>query len=62
MAESRRIQAENKDREISGLVEALNNFKLKRGLILTFDQEDEIKEDGKIIKILPIWIWLLQNN
>lgn len=50
----------NKEREISGLTEALEKFKLKKGLILTYDQEDEIKIKNKKIKIMPVWKWLLQ--
>ena len=45
----------NKEREIGGLLEAMDKFKLKEGLILTYDQEDELK-----IKILPVWKWLLE--
>ncbi len=50
---------ENKDREINGLKEALNEFKLKNGLILTFKQYDEFIVDGKKIKVMPVWKWLL---
>ncbi|MFH1682351.1 MAG: ATP-binding protein [Candidatus Woesearchaeota archaeon] len=50
---------ENRDREIKGLLEAMAEFKLKEGLILTSDQEEEIKEGDKLIKVRPIWRWLL---
>jgi len=53
---------ETKEREISGLSEAMTQFKLKEGLILTYDQEDEIKIKGKKVKkiiIKPVWKWLL---
>ena len=53
---------ETKEREISGLSEAMTQFKLKEGLILTYDQEDEIKIKGKKVKkiiIKPGWKWLL---
>ncbi len=33
---------DNKDREINGLLEALDAFNLNEGLILTYNQEDEI--------------------
>lgn len=55
------LNIENKEREIKGLLEALNQYNLKEGLILTNDQEDEIKEQNKLIKIKPIWKWLLEN-
>jgi len=37
------------------------NKDIKEGLILTQDQEDEIKQNNKLIKIKPVWKWLLQN-
>jgi len=50
---------ENQDREINGLVEALKKFKLEEGLILTYNQEDDIEVEGKKIMIKPVWKWLL---
>ena len=50
----------NREREISGLMNALKEFKLKEGLILTNNQEEEIKMSGRKIKILPVWKWLLE--
>ena len=32
-------------------------FDLPEGLILTYDQEDEIDMSGKNIKIKPAWRW-----
>lgn len=52
------LNEENKEREISGLIEALKKFKLNSGLILTYNQEDKIKVDGKIINVIPVWKWL----
>ena len=53
------LNEKNKDREIDGLVDALEKFKLREGIILTFDQQAEIKIKGKIIKVIPVWKWLL---
>ena len=50
----------NKEREINGLVEALKKFKLKEGLILTYNQEDQFKIGDIVIKLLPVRKWLLQ--
>ncbi len=47
----------NKDREIKGLVFAMDFFKLKIGYILTYYQEDEFNIDNKVI---PVWKWLLE--
>jgi len=51
-----------KQREINGLLEALRKYKLKEGLILTLDKEDEIKEGDKKIIIKPVWKWLLGKD
>jgi hypothetical protein len=56
------LNRENKEREIKGLLESLNKFKLKEGLIITFDQEEEFEQEGKRIKVIPIWKWLLITN
>ncbi|MCX6741979.1 MAG: ATP-binding protein [Candidatus Pacearchaeota archaeon] len=52
---------ENREREVAGLLEALEKFKLKEGIILTYDQEEEIKEKGKRIIVKPVWKWLLEK-
>ncbi|MBU0958436.1 MAG: ATP-binding protein [Nanoarchaeota archaeon] len=51
---------ENKEREIKGLLEAMNTFKLKEGFIITEDKEGEEKIKGKKVKYIPLWKWLLQ--
>ncbi len=53
------LNEENKEREFSGLIEAMAEFKLKDGLILTYEQEDEFVVDGKKIWVKPAWKWLL---
>ena len=52
---------ENRDREIKGLLEALNKFKLKAGFIITFNQEEEFKQEGKKIKVISVGRWLLEK-
>ncbi|MBU4482211.1 DUF4143 domain-containing protein, partial [Patescibacteria group bacterium] len=51
----------NKDREINGLLGAMEKYNLKQGLILTDDLEDELKIDNKKIIIKPVYEWLLEN-
>lgn len=48
-----------RNRETEGLADAMNEYKLKEGLILTENEADTIKANGKTIKILPVWYWLL---
>ena len=49
----------NREREIDGLMECMDKFKLKEGLILTHEQEDEIKIRNKKIRVVPVFKWLL---
>ncbi len=53
------ITTNNKEREISGLIGAMKEFKLKNGIILTSSQEEEINLDGFKINVVTIWKWLL---
>ena len=55
------LNEETQDREIKGLLEAMKEFKFNQGLILTYKQEDEFKIEGKTIKVLPVWKWLLEK-
>jgi len=60
------LNDQNRNREIKGLLEAMEYFKLKKGLLLTYDQEDEIEvkdNKGKKRKIImkPVWKWLLEK-
>jgi len=54
------LTEQNKERELNGLLEALSNFKLKEGIILTYNQEDNFEIEGKKIKVIPVWKWLLE--
>ena len=54
------LNNENEKRELSGLVEAMNFFNIKEGLILTGNQEEERIIDNMKIKIVPAWKWLLK--
>ena len=53
------VDKENKKREINGLIEVMKKFNLKKGLILTYDQEEKKKIEGKEIILQPVWKWLL---
>jgi len=53
------LTGENKDREINGLIETMDEFKLNNGLIITGDLEGEEIRGGKKIVYKPLWKWLL---
>ena len=54
------LNENNKSRETNGLIAAMNAFKQKTGLILTYDQEDKIKIGNTKIIVKPVWKWLLE--
>lgn len=52
---------ETRNRELKSLITTLNYFKLKEGTIIT--KEDNCKQEeieGKTIKFMPLWKWLLE--
>ncbi len=56
------INQKNEEREINGLLEAMEKYGLKKGTILTQDQEKEISKQGKKITVKPVWKWLLEKQ
>lgn len=54
---------DTKKREVAWLVEAMQIYQLKEGIILTDEEEDEFIEKNKNrsfqIKVIPIWQWLM---
>ncbi len=55
------LNEDNETREYEGLFEAMEEYKLKEGLLLTYNQEDKLEYNGKNIIIKPVWKWLLEN-
>lgn len=58
---TKRLDGQNENREINGIFEAMKKLKLKKGLIITEDQENEKIIKGKKIKIIPVYKWLLED-
>ena len=56
------LNEDNKNREIRGLLEALEKFNIKEGVILTYKQEDQFNINNKKIKVLPVWKWLSEET
>ncbi|MEK6967582.1 MAG: ATP-binding protein [Nanoarchaeota archaeon] len=54
------LNDENRERELSGLNDAMEKFKLPEGLILTLEQTEEIMYKGKKIRVLPVSRWILE--
>lgn len=53
--------AKTRQREINGLLSALNAYNLSEGMILTTDETEELTIEGKKIVICPVWKWLLRS-
>jgi len=47
------VTSRNKEREVNGLLEAMDHFGLEGGYILTADQEEEIRIAGRVISLIP---------
>jgi predicted AAA+ superfamily ATPase len=56
------LTIDNKDREINGLLEAMDFFELNEGIIVTFDQKEEFLLKDKIIKVIPAHEFLTFNS
>ncbi|MFH1978012.1 MAG: ATP-binding protein [Candidatus Aenigmatarchaeota archaeon] len=51
------LTEENKERELSGLQEAMEKLKINKGTIITLNQDDRLGD----IAVKPAWKWLLMN-
>lgn len=54
------LNENNIDRELSGLIEAMDKLKITQGIILTKNVEKNITKNGQKIKIMPVYKWLLR--
>jgi len=55
-------EAETRKREIRGLLEAMQQYGLKDGYIITEDEEEHIEENGFGIHVIPAWKYLLADS
>jgi predicted AAA+ superfamily ATPase len=49
------LNSDNKNREIDGLLEAMDFFKLNEGYMLTLNQKDKLSQGKKIIHLIPVF-------
>lgn len=52
----------NFEREYTGLVAALNYFKVNHGFIVTLNQEDIFEKDGLTIEMIPAYKYLIRKG
>jgi hypothetical protein len=50
------------ERETDGLLEAMDEFDLDQGIILTKNYFAKQKIETKVIEYIPLWVWLIQNG
>jgi len=55
-------EIDTEEREIKSLLEASEELKVELLTILTWDEEKNVEKEGKIIRFVPLWKWLLQRE
>ena len=55
------LSHENREREIRGIKEAMDFFKIDKGLIISFNQRDVFMHNGKRLEVLPAWEFLIKE-
>lgn len=56
------IDEKTRKREVTSILEAMEELNLNRGLILTNDYEEELKINNKTVTIKPVYIWLVEQK
>ena len=55
------LDQSNEKREMAGLLDAIKHTGLSGGIILTGDQEGERTIGDKLIRIIPVWKWMMEG-
>lgn len=58
---TRALSAENEERELEGLIRALERCRTRSGVIVTYSQSKNIKRKGYEIRVVPVTEWLLTS-
>lgn len=53
------VEAQTRKRELAALAEAMAEYGLKSGTVVTRNEEDQIKVDAGMIEVVPAWRFLL---
>jgi hypothetical protein len=56
------INKDTRDREINGLVEAMEYFNIDHSYLITKDEDEELSIGEKVIYITPLYKFLLASN
>ncbi|MBI4677868.1 MAG: ATP-binding protein [Elusimicrobia bacterium] len=52
-------EAGTRQRELRGLVKAMVEFEMKEALLITEDEEAEERVEAGVVRLVPLWKWLL---
>jgi len=56
------LTRENRERELAGLSAAMAVHGLDEGIVLTYLQEETIREGDAVIRVIPAWKWLIGDR
>jgi len=56
------LTRENRERELAGLSAAMAVHGLDEGIVLTYLQEETIREGDAVIRVVPAWKWLIGDR
>jgi predicted AAA+ superfamily ATPase len=56
------LNHDNYEREVNGLLEAVNEFHLSRGLLLVYESEIKQEDLPQNIQLINVWRWLMKNE
>lgn len=51
-----------REREVQGLIDAMEEYGIEEGSILTENERETISFDDREIEVLPVWLWLLDHR
>lgn len=55
------LNEQNYDREIAWCLDWMNKFNISSSILITFEEENEIEIDWKVINVIPFYKWILNN-
>ena len=53
--------AKRREREVKGLLEAMEKLEVPEGIVITDDLFEEEEREGRKIRFIPLWCWLLRK-
>ncbi len=51
---------DTRKREVAALIALNKVYPIRKAIIITYDEEEIIEEDGITIEVIPIWKWLTE--